>query len=260
MPTVNLRPDRLDDEARRFAQVPLTKPLFINSVPKSGTHLLRNILRMFVPPEQHYARDFVQYPNLQVTQEAFHRPMLSCGHLLFTDTTALVTAHVTRLLLVRDPYDWVLARARFCLSENFDGDMAELRDPRLSVEDLMSAMIFGVWRKAPSLNETYSHNAAAWLASVAIVVRFEELKAAVAQLDHDSADVYFAALLAACGIDRPQDWRERVRIGADPAHSGTARANLQGTIRELPESLPALHRAMVDYEAPGLRRLLGYEA
>ena len=256
MPTVTLRADRLDEEARRFAQVPLTKPLFVNSVPKSGTHLLRNILRMFVPPEQHYIRDFVQYPNLAQTQEAFDQraPMLSCGHLLFTDTTALVTAHATRLLLVRDPYDWVLARARFFLSENFDGDMAELRDPRLSLDDLLSAMIFGVWRKAPSLNETYSHNAAAWLPGVALVVRFEELRAAVRVLDEG----YFITLLETAGIARPDDWAERVRIGADPAYSGTARDNLKGVARDLPEQLPDLHRRLVDYEAPGLRALLGY--
>lgn len=255
MPTVTLRPDRLDDEAHRFAQEPLARPLFVNSVPKSGTHLLRNILRMFVPPEQHYAADFVQYPNLAKTQEAFQSPMLSCGHLLFTDTTALVTAHAARLLLVRDPYDWVLARARFFLSENFDGDMAELRDPRLSLSDLLSAMIFGVYRKAPSLNETYSHNAAAWLPGVAAVVRFEELREAARTLD----DTYFARLFEAIERPLPTDWAVRVPIGADPAHSGTARDNLAGVARALPDTLPESHRRLVDYEAPGLRRLLGYE-
>jgi hypothetical protein len=256
MPTVNLRADRLDEQAARFKQAPLARPLFINSVPKSGTHLLRNILRMFVPPSQHYARDFVQYPNLAVTQEAFspRAPTLSCGHLLFTDTTALVTAHVTRLLLVRDPYDWVLARARFFLSENFESDMAELRDPRLSLDDLLSCMIFGVYRKAPSLNETYSHNAAAWLPGAHLLVRFEELKAAVKLLDQD----YFTRLLEASGIPLPDDWRERVTVGADPRHSGTARQNLSGVARTLPDELPELHRRLVDYEAPGLRALLGY--
>lgn len=258
MPTVTLKRDRLDEEAGRFAQAPLEQPLFVNSVPKSGTHLLRNILRMFVPPAQHYDRDFVQYPNLAQTQEAFHRPMLSCGHLLFTDTTAMVTAHVRRLLLVRDPYDWVLARARFFLSENFDGDMAELRDPRLPLGDLLSLMIFGVYRKAPSLNETYSHNAAAWLPGAALLVRFEELKRAVATLESEESQRYFGTLLSAAGIAKPDDWRERVRIGADPAHSGTARANLAGVARALPETLPEQHRRLVDYEAPGLRALLGY--
>jgi hypothetical protein len=256
MPTVTLRADRLDEEAARFQQQPLARPLFVNSVPKCGTHLLRNILRMFVPPAQHYARDFVQYPNLGTTQEAFRQPMLSCGHLLFTDSTALVTAHVTRLVLVRDPYDWVLARARFFLSENFESDMAELRDARLSVEDLLSLMIFGIYRKAPSLNETFSHNAAAWIPGAALLVRFEELKAAATSLD----EPYFGSLLGAAGIEVPDDWRERVQIGADPQHSGTARANLAGVARTIPDSLPEQHRRLVDYEAPGLRQLLGYTA
>jgi len=57
----------------------------------------------------------------------------------------------------------------------------------------------------------------------------------------------------------PENWRERVEAGADRRRSGTARENLTGISIELPETLPERHRRLVDYAAPGLRRLLGYE-
>ena len=39
MPTVNAKPDTLNEINKRFEQKPLTHPVFLNSVPKCGTHL-----------------------------------------------------------------------------------------------------------------------------------------------------------------------------------------------------------------------------
>ena len=80
----------------------------------------------------------------------------------------------------------------------------------------------------------------------------------VARLDSPAAEAFFTALLDACGIERPDDWQARVRTGADPAQSGTARTNLTGVSLEFPTELGPRHRALVDYQAPGLRALLGY--
>lgn len=261
MPQLNLRPDTLDQENRRFRQQPLAQPLFLNSVPKAGTHLLRNILRMFVPAAQQYQREFIQWANMAQHRDAWHPAMnmFSWGHLLFSDASVIELGHVRKLLLIRDPYDWVLARARFFVSDQFDGNVDYLRDGRLKVDDLLSLMIFGIYQKAPSLNEIYSHNAVAWLASSDLVVRYEDLRHHCRRLDTAEAEDYFRALFDACGIAMPDDWRERVRVGADPAQSGTARQNLTGIAADIPDTLPELHRRMVDYEAPGLRRILGYE-
>lgn len=260
MPQVNLRPDTLDEENRRFAQSPPGSPIFLNSVPKSGTHLLRNILRMFVPVQQQYHHQFIQWANMDQHRHAWQagRNMLSWGHLFFSDKSAIELGHVRKVLLFRDPYDWVLARARFFLSEQFDGNLDLIRSRQLNTDDLLSLMIFGIYQKAPSLNETYSHNAAAWLASAHFIVRLEELKRHLEKLESEAAERYFRGLLEACAISVPDDWRERVRIGSNPAQSGTARQNLTGVAVDLPAELSSLHRKMVDYEAPGLRALLGY--
>ena len=261
MPVVMVKADTLDAENRRFAQAPLRQPLFLNSVPKSGSHLLRNILRMFVPVEQQYQKQFVQWGNMPEHLDAWdrRRNLLSWGHLFFSDASAIELGHVRKILLVRDPYDWVLARARFFMSENFSGNVDFVKDGSLAVDDLLSLMIFGIHGKAPPMADIYRFNAAAWLGSDIHLLRFEELVAHCNDLDSDAAQAYFGALFTACGIDPvPADWRERVRVGSDRQQSGTARENLGGAPAPLPDQLPAKHRRLVDFAAPGLRDLLGY--
>lgn len=263
MAHIKLQADMLDAEVMRFAQAPLRSPVFLNSIPKSGTHLLKNILRMFVPIEQHYRAQFIQWGNLQEHLAAFHpaRAMFSYGHLFFSDASAIELAGVRKILLYRDPYDWVLARARFFVSGEFEGNLEFLKEGKLTTDELLSLMIFGIHTKAPKLADMYDLNVAAWLGSSdAHPVRYEELLGHVRNLDAPEADQFFARLFEAAGIaPLPADWRERVAIGADRKHSGTARENLTGISIELPNELPDRHKRLVDYAAPGLRRLLGYE-
>jgi hypothetical protein len=56
----------------------------------------------------------------------------------------------------------------------------------------------------------------------------------------------------------PGDWKERVMVGSDRKQSGTARENLANLTDEVPSVLPDVQKQMVDYAAPGLRKLLGY--
>lgn len=262
MPRISLKPDNLDPEVERFAPAPLTQPLFLNSIPKSGTHLLKNIFRMFVPVSQHYRTQFIQWGNLDEHLAAFDKtkPMFSYGHLFFSDASAIELAGVRKILLFRDPYDWVLARARFYLADEFSGNVDYLKDGTLSVDDLLTLMIFGIHTKAPSLSDMYDLNVAAWFGSSnVLMVRYEDLLHHIRNLSEDAAEAYFRTLLDAGGIALPADWRERVTVGADRKHSGTARENLTGVNIDIPSRLSDRHRMLVDYAAPGLRKLLGYE-
>ena len=261
MPIIRMMPDTLNAEVVKFAQKPLGQPVFVNSVPKCGTHLLRNILRMFTPVEQQYDVQFIQWPNLQEHLAAFdpQRNFLSWGHLLFSDDSAIELQHVRKLVLVRDPYDWVLARARFFLSDEFSGNIDQVKGGALSIEALLNLMIFGVYQKAPPLAEIFTHNAVAWLGTGCHLVRYEELVAAVKDLDSQASKAYFAALFSACGTAMPADWRDRVRIGADRKRSSTARENLTMDDAGIPETLPELQKKLVNYIAPGLRDILGYK-
>lgn len=262
MPTITLKGDTLDQDTARFNPAPIREPVFLNSIPKSGSHLLQNIIRMFVPLNQQYREQFIQWGNLKDHLHAFlpQFPFFSYGHLFFSDASAIELANVRKILLYRDPYDWVLARARFYLSDEFQGNLDYLKEGKLSVDDLLSLMIFGIHTKAPNLSDMYDLNVAAWLGSPSVyAVRYEDLVRNLRDLESAEAETYFAALFDACGISPlPPDWRERVKVGSDRKRSGTARENLTGVALEIPDTLPERHRRLVDYAAPGLRQLLGY--
>jgi hypothetical protein len=215
---------------------------------------------MFVHTDSHYTAAFIQIAQFRQHVAAFSAdpPMLSWGHLLFDDEPAIQLRKARHILLVRDPYSWVLARARFYLSENFDGRLQHLKGGNVNVSDLLNMMIFGIYKKAPSLEETYRHNACAWLGESTYLVRYEDLVAAVLGLDTPEGELFFARLFSACAMEMPPDWKERVRIGADRRQSSTARENLKDTGVELPDELPVIQKKLVDYAAPGLRSLLGY--
>lgn len=260
MPIIAVKPDTLDADNQRFTQARLAQPVFLNSIPKSGSHLLRNIVRMFVPNDQQYHAQFIQWGNLQEHRRAFDpaHPMLSWGHLFFSDASAIETAGVRKVLLVRDPYDWVIARARFFVSDEFKGNVEHLKSGALSVDQLLNLMIVGIRQSAPSLFDVYYNNAAAWIGTDVELVRYEDIMNALVDIDAASAEAYFANLLGACGIAMPGDWKERVKIGADPDRSATHRENLSGTSIEFPKHLPDAQRRLVDLSLPGLRTMLGY--
>jgi len=261
MPRVILKKDNLNSLNANYEQINLKKPVFLNSVPKCGTHLIRNVCRMFVPVKQQYDEAFVQLPILQQHAVAFHpvHPKLSWGHLLFTDDSAIALQHAKQIVIVRDPYTWVLARARFFLSDTFKGSLEHLKDGRVSVEEVLNMMIFGIHNKAPTLNEIYTHNAVSWLGTGVTLLKYEDIVRHLKNLDHPEAAVFFKALIAHFGYQElPQDWKERVLVGADREQSGTARENLAGNIAELPDELPITQKQLIEYAAPGLRRILGY--
>ena len=261
MAQIWIQSDSLDNENRNFVQMPLTQPVFLNSVPKSGSHLLRNILRMFVPVDQQYKADFIQWPTLQQHHGAFDAavPMLSWGHLFMADASVIETAACRRILLYRDPYDWVIARARFFVSEQFSGNIDHLKSGELELSELLTMMIFGLPGKAPSLKDSYELTAAAWLGTRIYPVKYEDIVFHLKDLLSSHAEQFFQRLLEACAIDMPQDWRARVETGSDRQQSGTARENLTGVSHDFPDVLGPRHRALVDFHAPGLRALLGYD-
>jgi len=256
---IRSHPDTLNDEVRKFAQAPLRQTAFLNSVPKCGTHLLRNIVRMFVPVEQHYDREFIQVQTLEQHKAGLdpRRPAFSVGHLLYTDIAALATRHANHVILVRDPYDYVLSRARFVFSEEFEHPMLAPLRSGASVEQMINFMIFGIPAKGPALREAFMFHAVAWLHTGPHLVRYEDIVRELKRLDSAEAQAFFGALLGWFGIELPQDWRERVKVGSDRRHSATDSARLSG-LPDFPRTLTDGQKDLVEFAAPGLRTLLGY--
>lgn len=256
------RPDTLGAEIGRFQSPPLRETAFLNSVPKCGTHLLRNIVRMFVPAAQHYDREFIQIPNLDQHKAwalSAQKPMFSVGHLLFADISLMALKHARNVVLVRDPYDYVLARARFNLSDQFDHPQQNhLKNGAVTVEQMLNLVIMGIPGRGPALREVFTFHAVAWMGTGVHVVRYEDIIANLKALDTSEAETFFRQVLGDFGIETlPADWRERVRVGSDRKHSATAREHISGG-QMIPEELPDVQKRLVDYMAPGLRELLGY--
>ena len=262
MPQINLEPDRLEEMTGHLVRTPITVPTFLNSVPKCGTHLIKNIVRTFVPEQQHYNETFIQIPILQQHLGAFNpsRPRLSWGHMLYSDKSGIALRDAYHILMVRDPYDWVLARMRFFMSDNFRGNMENLKSGQLTLEEVMNLMIWGIHQKAPPLKDIFDLNACAWLGTRAVVVKFEDLLHHATHVDTPAAEEFFYNLLKPMGMESlPDDWRDRVRLGSSKELSGTYRDNLSGRALDIPRELPNTQKRLVDHAAPGLRALLGYE-
>jgi len=262
MPRVIAKPDTLNQINTDYQQVPLIAPVFLNSVPKCGSHLMKNIMRMFVPVAQQYDSAFIQIPVLEQHKQAFNPkvPKLSWGHLLFADNSTIYLKHTRHILMVRDPYDWVLARARFFLSENFQGGVDHLKNGNVSIDEMLNMMIFGIYQKIPTMAEIFENNCLAWMGTKVKLVKYEDVLKHVNALDAVEAKEYFTELLAHCGIALPEDWQERVIAGADRKQSGTARENLSVTDGQvIPSELPVMQKRLVNVAAPGLREILGYD-
>ncbi len=261
MPRIIAKPDTLNEINSNYEQAELKQSVFLNSVPKCGTHLIKNIIRMFVPVSQQYDKEFIQIPILKDHLAAFKNPtpQLSWGHLLFSDESAYAMHNVKQIVVVRDPYDWVLARTRFFLSDSFQGNLEHLKGDEFTLEQIYNMMIFGIYQKAPTLKEIFTHNGVSWLGTGATIVKYEDMIKHLKDIDSDESKHYFHKLLSNCGITPPEDWKERVLVGSDRKQSGTARENLYGQKFDIPNELPNEQKALVDYAAPGLRKLLGYE-
>lgn len=262
MPDAFLAPDTLDQENRKFNHTRLNKPVFINSIPKSGSHLLRNILRMFVPIDQLYKDQFIQWPNINQHLEAFNtqKNYLVSAHLLYTDKSAMLANRTKKLFLVRDPYTWVMAQARFFVSDTFSSNFDHIKNGELTVNDLLNLMIVGIFQKSPPMKEQYTMFAVSWMGTGSHMVRYEDLVKHANNVHTDEAETYFTQLLGAAGIIKPDDWRERVQAGSNREKSPTARENLAPSKSnfEFPDELPETQKQMVEFCAPGLRKLLGY--
>ncbi len=110
------------------------------------------------------------------------------------------------------------------------------------------------------LRKMYMFNTVGWMCTDCTMIRYEDFVAAVKDLDSAAAESFYMGLFKAAGLAKvPHDWRERVRIGSDRKQSSTARENLSSAEIAFPKELSAEQKALVDFTAPGLRKLLGYE-
>jgi hypothetical protein len=219
---------------------------------------------MFAPVTQVH-RTFVGDWN--ITDQSEHlrqgRSKLFTGHVNFDRATLLFARQCRHVLIVRDPYDYVLAQARYLCSDSMAAEHSTfVKTNRLRFEEIFSLIVFGspiapYW---PSVQEIFMRNAVAWLALGVPVFCYEDVVFHLPRIGNRESDIYFAQLLSVIGFTSlPEDWRERVRHGANPLISASWRYNLKmSSGASIPDHLSEGQRQLVDVAYPGLRACLGY--
>ena len=202
-------PDPVAAVHRRFTHQELPSRVFLNSVPKCGTMLLRNILAMFIPWEEIYWT-FITNNNLPQHQKAIQSPHYKffTGHLDYTPETSILMRDFTLILNIRDPYGYVLSNARFFYSQPKYKDSLLARyiqDHGVTFDDVVPLVINGFCfhgEVVPNVVEVYVNKAMNWFRTAGKVVSYEELCRHIQNLSTSEAKTYFQDILDLLQIEQ----------------------------------------------------------
>jgi len=248
----------------QFTFQPLRNRIFVNAVPKCGTMLLRNIILMFVPWKQHYSPFVTAATPTHLKALGSEQHDFFTGHMNHTPVTSCLLKPFRHVLIIRDPYSYVLSYARFFYTKQLY-ETTKLgkfvQDHNLSFDEVVPYIIRG-WsfegESHPSVNNIFIHNAISWFGPECKVVKYETLRQNVDNINSAESEDYFSQLLGFLGIPLPSDWRQRVIAGANPNISGTFSANL-GIDGNRRDHLSDAEKLLFSVVAPTLRAALGYD-
>ena len=248
-----------------FQQTPLSSPIFINSIPKCGTMLIRNIILMFVPLEEiHWP--FVHNGNLETYAREMEIKRFKCftGHMQRTSKSLVSLRGFRHILNIRDPRDYVLSYAHFFFTEQLyeSSKMARhIQDNELGFDVAVDTLIRG-WKFKDQAHhgvlEMFTNNGLSWFGSNCHIVRYEELKKHVENVGSQESHVYFKSMFDFLGIELTEDWEIRVKKGADYRISKTSSEKMPSDVARRWEMTPE-QKELLEQWAPGLRAQLGYQ-
>lgn len=221
----------LKESIERFEPLNLSRSVLINSAPKAGTHLIRNVIAHFAG--ENCREQFVMYDDLATTfplQDA----QVVVGHVPWCVDAVLATRGLPQILLIRDPVDVLvsLSRAAFAPNET-RGDYVFARE-NLTLREYMALLVAGYDIGGVSVGSfsRFLHEfMVGWHGQDVFLVDFSEVISLKQPLLRD--------LLTFCGMDLPGDWRKRLAAGMRPSLSATY-------IRALPQHEKAQARAFAE--------------
>ncbi|MDQ6862663.1 MAG: sulfotransferase domain-containing protein, partial [Thermoproteota archaeon] len=251
----------------KAAALPLTTPVFVCTIPKSGTLLLGGILRQIFGKELMY-KSADKYGNRHITTEvdilSQHRleNKIYSGHIRYSEKIANLISKYPKVFLIRDPRDYVVSQAHFM--NNFKRESTIERRYRAlpSWKLKLSAVIFGMTHKAARLegvNEFYNVHCIKFLSLPnTFVVKFEDIVGSQSGGNDNRALTTIRSILEfiGCTINDAETLADDVYLGSDPAKSSTFRSGKIGSWRQ---EFNADHVKQFKLVAPGLVSGLGYE-
>jgi hypothetical protein len=205
----------------RYGRIGVRGRWFINSHPKSGTHLLRNILLHFNTPEIY--RDILFYDSIGPALDKPDPDQIYMGHIPYPIFAGHPSRPMRTVLLLRHPGAIALALARAFYDRNSTRpDHLYMREHD-SFETIVCKVVTGYECKGQefgSLASSLSEFCLDWLGEVDFVMRFETITLML-RLRDAALLTYFAPSLGAMFESVPNDAAQRIRAGASAAISAT---------------------------------------
>ncbi len=186
------------------------------------------------------------------------------GHMSRTPQGAAALRGFRHILNIRDPRDYVLSYAQFMFTKQLykASKMARIiQDKGHDFDDAVDALIRG-WEFDGEYHsgvlDMFIMHGLAWFGTNCHIVRYEELKKHVENIDSKESYVYFKSMFDFLGINLTEDWETRILKGADRRISTTARENIPSDVARRLEMTPE-QKELLEEWAPGLRAQLGYQ-
>lgn len=206
---------KLHDHGKRLTKLPSiimstesdlknNRPLLLNSIPKSGTHLLYQILEIFpfIDDKGEFIANIPSRPYRFRTQKDINRRIgyitpgeLIRSHLFYSDASKenLSRKHVIKYFIYRDPRDIAISEAMYLSEMNKWHEMSTYFKG-LDVEERITLAIKGLESKKeyPSIRERVSWYKGWFIDDKTLKVKFEDLvdNEKKVQLIHDIVHHY----------------------------------------------------------------------
>lgn len=251
--------------ARRFSPVEVHRPIVLNSLPKCGTVLARNILMHFVGPDAMHIRTLEpnDVVNFQTSEDLFpgNKPTAFVTHFpLYPQTAGFVRSLDSHRMtvLVRNPIDNCYSLARHLSRSGMRSENPFSRyfiDNKCAFEEVVYYCVRGYSFNGTlieGVRDRYSLYLA-WTAQGAALLRYEDLMHAIQNLDSKDARNYVEKMLNDFGISVPEDWKERIVAASRTELSWTATHSRGQRPNE------AAIARLLQIEAPNLLAALGYD-
>ena len=206
-----------------WEKIGITGQWLVNSHPKSGTHLIRNILLHFNSTAVH--QHILFFNTFESALGDTGAPRVLIGHVphVTLSRAGPKAATLRHVLLLRHPCAIALALARaFYDSNSTRADHLYMREHD-SFEEIVSKVVTGYecqGQRFGSLASSLTEFCLEWLSRTEFVLRFEDI---AAKLRSDDADLlaYFGPMLNAMFEILPSDAAQRIRAGGSAAISAT---------------------------------------
>lgn len=253
-------------------EMKLASPVVVCCVPKSGTILLRNILKSILGD------------NLVIPSDSFIRPLASSeyllalprltnrvyvGHIEYSENLAKKLASIPKIVLMRDPRDYVISFTHFMdqLAKGASESQKDWYDKYWSKkawDEKLSTMIFGLntpmeapWKVYPSVFSRYLNYALRWSGPNTLVVRYEDLIGAKFGGNDKTVINTMKSIMDFIGLKIDEAALEqRIVQGTDPIKSKTFRSGGKGNWKQ--EFKPQ-HVSQMKIVCPRLLSTLEYE-